>query len=58
MDNTEQDKVKSYIVSVNGEGLTADILVKHTQDICKLDAVLDLIRAQCKINDMKVSQQP
>lgn len=47
----QENKVKSFIVSVNGEGLTADVLIKYSEDLSKLWAVVDLIKAQCLIND-------
>lgn len=42
---------KSFIVSINGEGLTADVLIKYSEDLPKLDSVLDMIKTQCIIND-------
>lgn len=47
----QEDKVKSFIISVNGEGITADVLIKYSEDLSKLWAVVDLIKAQCLIND-------
>ncbi len=49
--NDTPTPVKSFIVSVNGEGLTADVLIKYTEDMDKLWALVDLIKAQCNIND-------
>ena len=53
---TIENKVKSYIISVNGEGLTADILIKHSIDLPKLDAVIAIIKQQCTINDIKIKE--
>jgi len=50
MDKIE-NKIKSFIVSVNGEGMTADILIKYSEDLPKLDSVVELIKTQCSIND-------
>ena len=53
---TIENKIKSFIVSINGEGLTADVLIKYSEDLPKLDSVLDMVRTQCLIND-KIKQQ-
>ena len=52
-----ENKTKSFIVSVNGEGLTADILIKYTEDMDKLWGLVDIIKAQCNINDQHKAQQ-
>ena len=49
-------QIKSFIVSINGEGLTCDILMKHSIDLPKLDAVIDIIKQQCIINDIQIKE--
>jgi len=54
---TIENKTKSFIVSINGEGLTCDILMKHSVDLPKLDAVIAIIKQQCAINDIQIKEK-
>ena len=53
---TIENRIKSFIVSINGEGLTADILIKYSIDLPKLDAVIAIIKQQCTINDIQIKE--
>lgn len=53
---TIENKAKSFIVSVNGEGLTCDIFIKYSIDLLNLDAVISIIKQQCVINDIQVKE--
>lgn len=47
------NSIKSFIVSVNGEGLTIDICVKFPSDFEVLDALINKIKNQCKSNNLR-----
>jgi hypothetical protein len=50
------DTPKGFIISLNGEGITLDYLVKYTEDFEVLDAIINKIKKQCIINDNKKQQ--
>ncbi len=55
-DTTENTQPKGFIISLNGEGITLDYLVKYTEDFEVLDAIINKIKKQCLINDNKKEQ--
>lgn len=54
---TIENKIKSFIVSVNGEGLTADILCKYPEDLKAVYSILLKIESQCNFNQLQLDKQ-
>ena len=44
---------KSFIVSVNGEGITTDLKVENSLDVVILDGLINTIKKVVKINSKK-----
>lgn len=53
---TIDNRIKSYIVSVNGEGLTIDLKCVDSSDLGVLDALIEKVKQQCISNDNQKQQ--